>query len=169
MRRRMYFLLPDVSNARKTANDLLLARIEDRYMHFLAKRGTDLGELRKATHMQMSDMVHGAEVGLALGGVCGVLVGLVLYWLQPDGMSMSLPALLPAALGGAAFGVWTGTLVGASVPNSQLKMFAKEIEAGRVLLMVDVPARRMDEIRDLIQRGNPNADHRGFEPTMAFP
>jgi NADPH:quinone reductase-like Zn-dependent oxidoreductase len=45
MRLRMYVTLPDTSSARKLANDLLLARIEDRHMHFLARRGTDLGIL----------------------------------------------------------------------------------------------------------------------------
>jgi len=39
MRRRLYFLLPDLGSAIQTANDLLLARIEDSHMHFLAKRG----------------------------------------------------------------------------------------------------------------------------------
>jgi hypothetical protein len=41
----MYVTLPDVASARALANDLLLARVEDRHMHFLARRGTDLGEL----------------------------------------------------------------------------------------------------------------------------
>jgi hypothetical protein len=31
MRRRLYFLLPDVESAHRIANDLLLARIEDRH------------------------------------------------------------------------------------------------------------------------------------------
>jgi len=38
MRRRLYFLLPDLGSAIQTANDLLLARIEDRHTHFLVKR-----------------------------------------------------------------------------------------------------------------------------------
>jgi hypothetical protein len=49
MRRRLYFLLPDVVSARQTVADLLLARIEDRHMRVLAKRGTDLGELHEAS------------------------------------------------------------------------------------------------------------------------
>jgi hypothetical protein len=40
MRRRLYFVLPDVDSARRTADDLLLARVEDRHMRFLARRGT---------------------------------------------------------------------------------------------------------------------------------
>jgi hypothetical protein len=45
MRRRLYFVLPDLESARRTADDLLLARVEDRHMHFLARRGTDLSGL----------------------------------------------------------------------------------------------------------------------------
>src|SRR5712692_11412711 len=61
MRRRVYFLLPDLGSAIRTANDLLLARVEDRSMHFLAKRGMSLGELHEANALQKSDAVHGAE------------------------------------------------------------------------------------------------------------
>ena len=63
MRRRLYFLLPSVDSARRVANDLLLARVEDRYMRFLARRGTDLGDLHEASYAQKSDIVHGAEPG----------------------------------------------------------------------------------------------------------
>ena len=67
MRRRLYFLLPDVESARRTADDLLLARVEDRHMHFLAKRGTDLAELHEAGYLIKTDFLHGAGVGLGLG------------------------------------------------------------------------------------------------------
>ena len=71
MRLRMYVTLPDVSSARQLANDLLLARIEDKHMHFLARRGTDLGELHEASYLQKTDTVHGAFVGLVIGGLMG--------------------------------------------------------------------------------------------------
>jgi hypothetical protein len=57
MRRRLYFLLPDLGSAIQTANDLLLARLEDRNMHFLARRGMSLGALHEANYFQKSDAV----------------------------------------------------------------------------------------------------------------
>ena len=48
MNRRLYFILPDVKTALKVEQDLLLARIEESRMHFLAKRGTDLQTLLEA-------------------------------------------------------------------------------------------------------------------------
>ncbi len=71
MRRRLYFLLPDVDSARRTADDLLLARIEDRHMNVLARRGTDLGELREAGYALKSDLLHGAGVGGDALLICG--------------------------------------------------------------------------------------------------
>ncbi len=43
MRRRLYFLVPDVKRAREMFRDLLLARIEERHIHFLGREGTALG------------------------------------------------------------------------------------------------------------------------------
>jgi len=68
MRRRLYFVLPDLGSAIRTSNDLLLARIEDRYMHFLAKRGTSLGELNEANVFQKSDLRHSMQLGFMFGG-----------------------------------------------------------------------------------------------------
>ncbi len=75
MRLRLYYLRPGLPSARKLADDLLLARIEDRHMHFLGKRGTDYGDLHEASVLQKTDIVHGAETGLAIGGLLGAVIG----------------------------------------------------------------------------------------------
>jgi uncharacterized membrane protein YqjE len=170
MRRRLYFLLPNVESARQTADDLLLARIEDRHMHFLAKRGTALGELHEANSLQKSDLVHGAETGLAVGGICGLLAGVIAVLWPPGGVTLQLVTILIMAVIGAVLGAWTSSIIGAGVPNSRLKAFEHEIEQGRILLMVDVPPGRIEEIRELVARRHPEAVARGMESTVpAFP
>ncbi len=170
MRLRMYVTLPDVGSARKLADDLLLARVEDKHMHFLARRGTDLGELHEASYLQKTDTVHGAFVGFVIGGLMGVLVGLLLVNFPPQGISLQLGAVLIAAIVGAALGTWLASMVGLQVPNTRLKGFEKEMEEGKVLLMLDVPAGRYDELRTVIARTHPEAADRGNEPTVpAFP
>jgi len=89
MRRRLYFLLPDIASARHTVDDLLLARIEDRHMHVLARRGAELGELHEASWLQKTDLVHGAEVGLVIGGIGGFLLGLFVVLTPPEGCRAS--------------------------------------------------------------------------------
>ena len=170
MRLRMYVTLPDLASARRLANDLLLARIEDKHMHFLARRGTDLGELHEASYLQKTDAVHGAFTGLVIGGVVGVLVGLLLVYFPPGNVSIQLVAVLIAAVVGAFLGVWMSTMLGLQVPNTRLKGFEQDLEEGRILLMLDVPAGRNTEIHEIIARTHPEAADRGNEPTVpAFP
>src|SRR5260370_38135566 len=90
MKRRLYFLLPDLGSAIQTANDLLLARVEDGHMHFLAKRGMSLGQLHEANYLQKSDAVHGAEVGFVMGGLGGILIGTHMYVTPPGGATPQL-------------------------------------------------------------------------------
>ena len=139
-------------------------------MHFLARRGTDLGELHEASYLQKTDAVHGAFTGLVIGGVVGVLVGLLLVYFPPGGAAVQLAAVLIAALVGAALGVWIAGMMGLQVPNTQLKGFEQEIQDGKILLMLDVPASRYEEIRNVIARSQPEAVNRGNEPMVpAFP
>jgi hypothetical protein len=162
----MYVTLPDVASARALANDLLLARVEDRHMHFLARRGTDLGELHQASYLQKTDAVNAAFRGLLIGGVMGVVIGTVIVY----ALHVELVAVLIGALIGAGLGAWVSSMVGLQVGNSSLKDFDKDLGDGKILLMLDVPAGRYEEIRAIIARTHPEAADRGNEPTVpAFP
>jgi hypothetical protein len=163
-------MLPDVDTARRCANDLLLARIEDRHMHFLARRGTELGELHEASWLQKSDARHGALVGAVLGGILGGLVAVALSYVDMGSWSINHAGVLLLIGFGIFFGVWVSTMVGLSVPNSKLARFAADIDRGAVLLMADVPFSRVDEIHELLQAKHPEARWGGVEPTVpAFP
>jgi hypothetical protein len=165
----LYFLLPDVASATRSADELLLARVEDRHMRFLAKRGTPLDPLHEAGYLDKTDMAHGAVVGLVLGGVIGAAVGALVVAYPPEGMSPELVAVLIGMLAGAGFGLLAASLVGAAVPNSRLAQFQDELEAGQVLMMVDVPSPRVDEIAALVVSRHPEAVPRGEAMRYVFP
>ena len=117
MRRRLYFVLPDIHSARRTVDDLLLARINHRNMHFLASRGTDLGELREANVLQKSDLVHGAELGMIIGGVGGVVIGLMIVLAPPEGVDMQMITVLVSSIAGALLGGFIGRFAGLYGPG----------------------------------------------------
>lgn len=170
MRRRLYFLLPDVDSARRTADDLLLARVEDRYMHFLARRGTDLGELHEAGYALKSDLLHGAGVGLGLGALAGLVLGGLLLFYPIEGTAPRPLALFVSVGLGGALGAWIASMVGASVPNSKLRQFQAEVDAGKVLLMVDVRLRDVERIREIVESRHPEAQPAGVaRPYPVFP
>jgi hypothetical protein len=152
-----------VESARRTADDLLLARFEDRHMHFLARRGAHLGELREASVLQKTDLVHGAGVGLAIGGLGGVLLGALIVAFPIEGTRPQLVAVLVAAVVGALLGAWMASMAAAAVPNSRLQAFHGDIEKGKVLLMLDVPYGRVEQARELVHARHPEASDRGVE------
>jgi len=170
MRRRLYFLLPDLESARRTSQDLLLARVDDRHMRFLARRGADLGGLHEANYLQKTDMTHGAGVGFALGGLGGVVLGAVIAFYPPQGAHPGLVAVPIAAIAGALIGAWLASMAGSAVPNSRLARFQQDIEQGKVLALIDVPYERVDEVRELVLGRHPEAVPGGLEPRFpAFP
>ena len=170
MLRRLYFVLPDVDSARRTADDLLLARVEDRRMHVLARRGTDLGELHEAGYALKSDLVHGAGVGLGIGAAAGALIGALIVFYPVEGSAPHPLAFFISVALGCALGAWTASMVGASVPNSRLRQFQGDIEAGRVLMMVDVPPRDVERIRQIVVARHPEARPAGVvRPYPVFP
>jgi hypothetical protein len=170
MRRRLYFVLPGVDCARQMRDDLLLARIECRHMHFLSRRDSLPDDLPQANVLQKTDIVHGAQLGIVIGGIVGAAAGGLLVFFPPEGATLALMTVLLVAVGGAIFGAWASSMVASSVPNSRLKAFERDMESGKVLMMVDVPMRRQQEISDMIVRRHPEAAAGGFEPTIpAFP
>jgi hypothetical protein len=170
MKRRLYFVLPDVASATKTTNDLLLARVEFRFMHFLGRRDMPLGDLHEASYLQKTDVRHALGVGVGIGVIMGMLLGIYLRLTPIAGYTFGVGTLILCTLLGGLFGAWCATLIGVSTPNSELKQFEKDIEAGKILLMVDVPISRVEEIEALIAKLHPEVADRGVEPsTPVFP
>jgi hypothetical protein len=164
MRHRLYYLLPDLPAARATMNDLLLARIEARHIRFLSGGQSLPPDLPGASLMQSTDVVRGAEMGMALGAALGLLAGVgLLYYFDIDGAGMKAAFMVAATLAGMLFGAWASSMQGASLPNSRLAAFDDELQKGRILLMVDVPSGRLDELEVLLAQRHPEMHFRGEE------
>ena len=170
MRRRLYFLIPDVKTAKAVFNKLLLARIEQQHVFFLAREGMSLSDLPEATMLQKSDEIRGLAQGLVVGGATGAIAGVVAMIFPPSGLVMGLGVILAMSLIGAIVGVWASGMIASDVPNTRLRKFTRDIEQGKILLMVDVPKDQIEEISDMIREQYPDADARGRDPTIpAFP
>lgn len=166
MERRLYFVLPDVETARKVEDDLLLARIDDSHMHFLGKRGTDLMDLPEATIEQKTDLFHGIKVGLFSGALTGAVMGLVIYFLQGlIDIKVQPGIVLLFFLLGAVLGVWiSGFLIGSSTPNVELEKFQSSMDEGHILLILDLPKERVEEVQNIVHQHHPEARDYGMEP-----
>ena len=170
MRRRLYFVLPNADSARKVHNELLLTRIEEHRMHVVARDGTNLTDLPEAGLLEKSDLVHGIQMGIMIGGATGVLFGALAGWMGYLVDGLEGLAILGTALAGAFIGAFASSMIAINVPNTRHKEFQDSIDRGNVLFLVEVPVGRVDEISDLVRSHHPEADVRGIEPTIpAFP
>ena len=171
MRRRIYWLLPDLVSARRTMDDLLLARISEPHIHFVAREDVDMSGLHSANVLQTSDVVRSAQAGLVIGGAVGAVLGVIVALFFPiigDTPEWGMVTVL--AVVGAGFGAWSSSMIGISTPNNRLKRFEPAIEQGQILLMVDVPHSRVDDIEARLQALHPEAHLEGVEPNIpAFP
>lgn len=168
--RRLYFLVPSIETARMIVDELLLARIEERHIHVIAKEGTALGDLPEANLLQKSDLVPALERGLAVGGATGLLAGVVAVTFPPAGIILGGGAILGIGLAGAGMGAWVSSMIGISANNTRLKNFEQAVEKGELLMLIDTPKARVDEIQELVHKHHPEVDIEGTEPTIpAFP
>jgi len=167
--KRIYFLIPDIGTTKKIVDELLLARIDERHIHVLAKPGTPMENLPEATLMQKSDFVPALEQGLTLGGFTGLMAGLVAVAV-PGGPVLAGGAILATSLAGAGFGALMSSMIGSSIGNRQIQQFSEAIENGEFLMMIDTPKQRVEEIEEIVKRNHPEAMCEGTEPTIpAFP
>jgi hypothetical protein len=170
--KRLYFLLPTVESAKTIVDELLLARIEERHIHIVAKDHTPLekAHLPEAGLLEESDFVPALERGLTVGGATGFLAGVAAVTFPPAGLILGGGAILATSLLGAGLGAWVASMIGVSIPNSHLKQFEEAIEAGQLLMLVDVHHDRADEITQLIRSHHPEANDEGADPIYhAFP
>jgi hypothetical protein len=171
MRKRIYWLLPDLASARRTMNDLLLARLSERHIHFVADDEADMTGLHAANLLQTSDVVRSAQAGLVIGGGAGIVVGLlaaVFFPIVGDEPQWGMVAVLGFV--GGLIGAWSSSMIGVSTPSNRLARFASALKKGEILLMVDVPRQRVDEIEQLLQTLHPEGHFEGVEPNIpAFP
>lgn len=161
MRRKLYFLLPDVAHCKKLVNDLQNAGIKDSEIHVIARDDIPLEGLHKASELQKTELAHGLEVGAGVGGVAGMLAGLLAVVFPPAGVVLGGGAvILATTLVGASFGTLLSGLIARDIPNHELDNFQNAILNGSILLILDIASRRIDEISKLIKNTHPEAQIR---------
>ena len=164
--KRLCFLSPDLHHTRHVVAILKDDKIDDRHIYVVANDTVDLEDL-PAAGLEANDFLAAYERGLAIGGAGGLLAG-VLAIALPGGLVIGGGALLLFGLYGAGMGGLLAGLVGADFPNTRLKKFSREIEAGKILVMVDVPANLMKHYVDLIRSKDDTIEVIGLEPPAAI-
>ena len=153
--KRLYFLFPDAGHARGVTRELVQAGVDEQHIHAVARDGVDLASLPQATVRQRQDAAGRIEAvawntNLALFAAATVALLAALFlttvWLAVG----ALVVMAATFLGGAWFAL--------RVPDVHLDEFREAIAHGEIVLMVDVPPKRVAEIEDLVHRRHPEAN-----------
>lgn len=159
MRRRLYFLVPDVVHCKALVADLRNQGISDKQIHVIARNDVELEGLNQATALQKTELAHGLEWGIGLGGVAGLLGGLLAVTFPPAGILLAGEAiLLGTTLAGAGFGAVVSALVAGDIPNQELEHFQDKIALGEILLLLDIPTPHVEIMMHVIKLHHPKAE-----------
>lgn len=160
MRRRLYFVLPNIRSAQAMMNELLLERVEESHIHFHAKNEQLLGNLPKASAVEKSDVLYSPLAGFVFGAVFGLLAYLVSWWFGEVTL-MVIPFSM--VLGALSCAAWAAA-VATAAPSYRLKSYQSQLEQGSILMIVSVPLRRLGEVRRRLMQHHPEAMYRGVWP-----
>jgi Flp pilus assembly protein TadB len=153
MNQRLYFLLPDRDHTLRVVNELLEQRLELKDMHTLTGRGL-VGEGLPASDSHQRNNFAGRveywvwRANLALFFLAAVALAAMVF------LHTGLWVLLPLAVMVATF------LLGerfARLPNVHLQEFRDALRHGEILLMVDVPRERVNEVEYRVKAHHPGA------------
>ncbi|MDB5308678.1 MAG: hypothetical protein JWO38_2880 [Gemmataceae bacterium] len=112
------------------------------------------GLLTDATHTRWEE---GAGIGAAAGGAAGLGLGLavaagLISPLAPVVAGGALLALLASAGTGAAVGTVVGALCGLGIPEEDACWYAKELDAGRVVVTVHPDREDVEAVADTLRK-----------------
>lgn len=135
MKKRHVFTAPDVAAAERCVKTALATGVPKDDVSLIARKDIQLEEIPDRQQEPNEDFGRGAVKGILAGGGSGLLAGLVATTVTPLGLTLAGVAAM--TLAGAAAGSWLGMLTGTAEPDIVRRTFEEEIEAGRVLVIVD--------------------------------
>jgi hypothetical protein len=149
MKTRQVFSTPDLAAAKAAMSAARMAGVEDDDISLNARADIEMQDIPSDRIDVSNDMVPAALRGAAMGGGLGLVGGLVAIAIPPVGITLAGAGLM--AVVGAAVGTWSAALMGTTVENPVRRKFEDEINAGRILVVVDDDSTRADHVRDCLR------------------
>lgn len=156
--RRLHVLMPDTESCKAVVEELKGSGVPQSHLHVVANLAQNIEDLPEATVWQKTELAHGIEWGLGLGGVAGLIGGVLAVSFPPAGLVLGGGAILAGAAAGAGFGAVVTAMLGMNEHSHQLDKYKQAIGEGKLLLMADVPSARVEELSQLILKHHPTAD-----------
>ena len=136
MKHRRVFSTESIIQAQQAVAIARQAGVPDEDISLVARSDIEMQLVPDKRHDVNMDIAPAAVRGAIGGGSMGLLAGLLAMVIPPLGIAVAGAALFTVT--GALVGSWSGALVGSAIPSEVRRVFEEEIEAGRVLVVIDV-------------------------------
>lgn len=154
MYRRLYFLFPDLPHATLAVDELLRDNIPQRHLHTLAHRGTDMHAVSARTcpsghqlKQRLERFALRCNPPVCFAALAALL--LMVNWVSVVWLMIPVGVLMTNLLAILYFST--------RIPLQNISHFEDVLRNGEILLMVDVPFRRVPEIQYQLHRRHPEA------------
>ncbi|HWU78344.1 MAG TPA: hypothetical protein VN043_17745 [Rhodanobacter sp.] len=135
MNHRRVFCTTHLAGARAAMIAAQANGIADDCISLIAREDIELEKIPDHRQQPKDDATPAALRGAAYGGSTGLLLGLVAVAVPPLGVTLA--GAVAATAAGTVFGGWIGQMIGFDVPDAVSRKFKDEIEAGRILVIID--------------------------------
>lgn len=164
MKTRHVFSTPDLDTAQAAMAAARLAGIHDEDILLVARSDIELDSIPNDRQEADSDFIPAALRGAGYGGAAGLLAGLVAVVITPIGLTLA--GVGAVAIAGALVGGWASALMGSSLPDPVRRKFDEEIQAGKILMVIDATKEALTSAEPAITRAG--ATPLPFEATTAL-
>lgn len=153
MYRRLYFLFPRSDHVHSAVNQLLEMDIDQEHIHALSNSDIESRSLPATSARQRQDQAHFLErIAWRINlGVFAVAFLLLIYFGLTQHYQLAIGMLLIMLVTFVAGAIW------ARVPNADLREFQRPLQHDEILLMVDVPKKRVFEVGEKLHHRFPDA------------
>jgi len=167
--KRLYFLVPDVDNATQIVKAMKDMGVVDEGMHVLVKdqEKLQMTQLLEANVFQTTDLLRALVRGAILGGFLGLIAGTLIVKFPPEEFMLGGGTIVAATIFGLLFGAWSSSLIGISVPNPMIEKFERAVEAGGIMMLVDIPNERENEVVDFMKVYHPETTIHGGQLALS--
>ena len=152
--KRLYCLVPTENVCATIVNELEDDGIPKKHMHVIAKSTHLMQELPEANIWQKTEMGHALEVGVGLGGTAGLFGGLLSISFPVGCVVLGGGAVVAATAAGAGYGAVVSSFMNGYEKNHNIEDFEDDIEAGKLLLLIDVSKKQLNDLLYLVERIN---------------
>jgi len=142
MKKRHVFAAQSVPDAERIVRAARQSGIPGKCICLEARSDLEIRRISDELKNVSMDFVPAAWRGTAIGALAGLLAGLLAMFIPFFGVSMR--GAFALAIVGGLVGTWASVLMGAALPDEVRRTFESEIEAGKILVVIDAEPEEFD-------------------------